>query len=58
MMKNVKLKKVLSRRDEKGEFWRYDITIPNKAIKDLKWEKVDELDFEVKNKELRIKKKK
>jgi len=56
-MKYVKLKKVLSRRDAKGEFWRYDVTIPNQAIKDLKWEKVNELDFEIKNKELRIKKK-
>ncbi len=56
-MKSVKLKKVLSRRDKMGEFYRYDVTIPNQAIKDLKWDKVTELDFEVKNKELRIKKK-
>ena len=56
-MKYVKLKRVLSRRDAKGEFYRYDITIPNQAIKDLKWDNVQELDFEVKGKELRIKKK-
>lgn len=57
IMKIVKLKKVLSRRDEKGEFYRYDVTVPNKAIEDLKWEEVKELEYEVKGKELRIKKK-
>jgi len=54
----VKLKKVLSRRDKQfGEYYRYDVTIPNSIIDELGWDKVKELDFEIKNKKLELKKK-
>jgi hypothetical protein len=55
----VKLKKVLSRRDKdlNREYYRYDITLPNDVIDELGWQNIKELDYEIKGKELRIKKK-
>ena len=55
----VKLKKVLSRRDKdlNREYYRYDITLPNEVIEELGWENIKELNYEIKGKELRIKRK-
>jgi len=54
----LKLKKNLSRRDKKtgSDFYRYDITIPTSAIKDLGWKNVKNLKYEVKGKKLVIEK--
>lgn len=58
-MPNMKLKKHLNRKDKNTgqEFFRYDITISPEIIKELGWKDGDDLDAEVKGKELRIKKK-
>ncbi|WP_162858625.1 hypothetical protein [Candidatus Nitrosotenuis aquarius] len=55
----MKLKKHLNRKDRNTghEFYRYDITINPEIIRELGWKDGDELDAEVKGKELRIKKK-
>ena len=57
-MQVVKLKKLLSRRDKdlKREYFRYDITIPNKDIDTLGWKNVKNLKSEVKGKKLIIEK--
>lgn len=55
----MKLKKVLSRRDKdlNREYYRYDITLPNELVYELDWKNTKELDYEIRGKELRIKKK-
>ena len=57
-MQVVKLKKVLSRRDKdlKREYFRYDVTIPNKDIDVLGWKNIKNLKSEVKGKKLIIEK--
>ena len=63
-MMDVKLKKVLSRRDKNinREYWRYDVTIPVDVIERLGWEiKGDkpgtiEMDFRIEGKKLVLKK--
>lgn len=65
-MTDVKLKKVLSRRDKNinREYWRYDVTIPVDVIERLDWEiKGDkpgtiEMDFKIEGKKLVLKKEK
>ena len=54
----LKLKKNLTRRDKKtgSDFYRYDITVPSKAIEDLGWKKVKNLKYNVKGKKLIIEK--
>ena len=57
-MQDVKLKKVLSRRDKdiNREYFRYDVTIPNEDINKLGWKNVKNLKSEVKGKKLVIEK--
>jgi len=54
----VKLKKVLSRRDKdiKREYFRYDITIPTSAIRDLGWKNIKNLKYKVERGKLIIEK--
>ena len=54
----LKLKKNLTRRDKKtgSDFYRYDITVPTKAIKDLGWKNVKNLKYNIKGKKLIIEK--
>ena len=45
-------------RENKGvEYFKYLVVIPNKDIKELNWEKGEELETEVKNGEVVIRKK-
>lgn len=55
----VRLKKHLNRKDKDTgkEFFRFNITIDPKLVKELGWKAGDELESETKGKELRIKKK-
>jgi len=54
----LKLKKVLSRRDRdlNREYHRYDVTIPNNVIDELKWQNTNELKYKVSGKKLVIEK--
>jgi len=57
-MQVVKLKKVLSRRDKdiKREYFRYDVTIPTSAIRDLGWKNIKNLKYKVERGKLIIEK--
>jgi len=54
----LKLKKLLSRRDKKTgyEGYRYDVTIPTSAIKDLGWKNIKNLKYKVERGKLIIEK--
>lgn len=58
-VQRMKLKKHLNRKnkDTGQEFFRYDITLNPEMVEKLGWKSGDELDAEIKGKELRIKKK-
>ena len=55
--KIVKLTRSINRRVGNEVYYKHIVTIPQKILDELKWNENTELKFEVKDKELRIKKK-
>lgn len=54
--KSMRLQKQFSRKVDDVEYSKYVLVIPQDAIKELNWKDKQELEFEIKDKQLVIKK--